>query len=71
MVSGPVAQPDQTRRVDAAVVASAEAAGPGFVNLHYGDVALEGMVDRARRNPEAWGRAASSEAGGASSTTAP
>ncbi|HET9851160.1 MAG TPA: arginine--tRNA ligase [Candidatus Limnocylindrales bacterium] len=50
----------------AAVVASAEAAGPGFVNLHYGDVALEGMVDRARRNPEAWGRAASSEAGGAS-----
>jgi arginyl-tRNA synthetase len=43
----------------AGVVAAAEAAGPGFVNVHYGDAALETMLDRARRVPDAWGRAAS------------
>jgi arginyl-tRNA synthetase len=37
-------------------IARAEAAGPGFVNLHYADSALEGMLDRARRQPARWGR---------------
>jgi arginyl-tRNA synthetase len=39
-------------------VAAAEAAGPGFVNLQYDDAALEMMLDRARRLPDAWGRMA-------------
>ncbi len=37
-------------------IASAEAAGAGFVNLRLGDGALETMLDRARRDPERWGR---------------
>ncbi|HXG25902.1 MAG TPA: arginine--tRNA ligase [Candidatus Binatia bacterium] len=48
------------RAADAAgpdrVIASAEAAGPGFVNLRLSDAALESMIDRARRDPEEWGR---------------
>ncbi len=39
-----------------AVVASAEAAGPGFVNLRYSDAALEKLLDGVRRDPAAWGR---------------
>ena len=37
-------------------IASAEAAGAGFVNLRFADAALETMLDRARRDPERWGR---------------
>ena len=39
------------------VIESAEVAGPGFVNLRYSDSALASIVDRARREPAAWGRA--------------
>jgi arginyl-tRNA synthetase len=39
-------------------VASAEVAGPGFLNLRFGDAALEAMIDRVRQDPEAWGRVA-------------
>ena len=34
------------------VVASAEAAGPGFVNLRYADAALEAILDGIRADPE-------------------
>jgi arginyl-tRNA synthetase len=44
-------------------IASAEAAGPGFVNLRFADAALEAMVDRAREDPAAWGRAAPAAGG--------
>ncbi len=37
-------------------VSSAEAAGPGFVNLRFADEALASVVDAARAEPEAWGR---------------
>ena len=40
------------------VVGSAEAAGPGFVNVRLADAALEGIVARARAAPERWGRPA-------------
>jgi arginyl-tRNA synthetase len=40
----------------AAVISSAEAAGPGFVNLRYSESALEGCIDDVRREPAAWGR---------------
>src|ERR1043165_5634582 len=39
-------------------VAAAAAAGPGFLNLHLADSAIEAVVDRARADPAAWGRAA-------------
>ena len=38
------------------VVASAEAAGPGFVNLRYADAALEAILDGIRADPGTWGR---------------
>ena len=38
-------------------IASAEAAGPGFLNLRFADGALE-VVDRAIREPPSWGRLA-------------
>ncbi len=38
------------------VIASAEAAGAGFVNLRFADAALEDLLDRARRDPARWGR---------------
>ncbi len=38
-------------------IASAEAAGPGFVNLRFGDAVLEATIDAARADPEGWGRA--------------
>ena len=38
------------------VVAAAEAAGPGFVNLRFSEGALEAIIDSARRDPAAWGR---------------
>jgi len=37
-------------------VSSAEAAGPGFVNLRFADEALASAVDAARADPAAWGR---------------
>ena len=37
-------------------VASAEAAGPGFVNLRFADDALASAVDAVRADPGAWGR---------------
>jgi arginyl-tRNA synthetase len=39
-------------------IASAEAAGPGFVNLRFSDAALEAVIDGIRRAPETWGRVA-------------
>jgi arginyl-tRNA synthetase len=50
---------------DDALIASAEAAGPGFVNLRYSDAALEGLIDEVRRDPAGWGRVAESAATGA------
>jgi arginyl-tRNA synthetase len=38
-------------------IASAEAAGPGFVNLHVRDAAVEAILGRALAAPETWGRA--------------
>jgi arginyl-tRNA synthetase len=40
------------------VIGGAEAAGPGFVNIHLADTALEEIVTRARAAPERWGRPA-------------
>jgi arginyl-tRNA synthetase len=37
-------------------VSSAEAAGPGFVNLRFADDALAAVIDRVRADPDAWGR---------------
>ena len=39
-------------------IASAEAAPPGFLNLRFGDAAVEGQIDRVRRDPASWGRVA-------------
>ena len=39
-------------------IASAEAAGPGFVNLRFADAALEAVLDRARQDAAGWGRIA-------------
>ena len=39
-------------------IASAEAAGPGFVNLRFSDAALEDVIEGIRRDPAAWGRVA-------------
>jgi arginyl-tRNA synthetase len=41
----------------ASPIASAEAAGPGFVNLRFADRTLEAVVDGIRQDPEGWGRA--------------
>ena len=38
------------------VIGTAEAAGPGFVNVRVSDAALEAIVARARREPDRWGR---------------
>jgi len=38
------------------VIASAEAAGPGFVNLRFGQPALEAVIDGIRGEPASWGR---------------
>jgi arginyl-tRNA synthetase len=46
-----------------AVVASAEAAGPGFVNLRFADGALETMLDGIRDDPAGWGRVAEAGTG--------
>jgi len=40
----------------ASVIASAEAAGPGFVNLRFAEAALEAVVDGTRSEPASWGR---------------
>jgi arginyl-tRNA synthetase len=37
-------------------IATAEAAGPGFVNVRVTDAALASLVDRCRREPGSWGR---------------
>src|SRR6185503_1627054 len=42
-------------------IASAEAAGPGFVNLRFADAALEAILDRARHDSAGWGRVAPGE----------
>jgi arginyl-tRNA synthetase len=39
-------------------IGAPEVAGPGFVNLWFTDAALEATIDRVRRDPSAWGRAA-------------
>ena len=46
-------------------LASAEAAGPGFVNLRFADSALETTLDEIRLEPAAWGRVAADAATGA------
>src|SRR5205823_14928211 len=47
------------------VIASAEAAGPGFVNLRFSDAALEAIVDAIRADPASWGRVVEGAATGA------
>jgi arginyl-tRNA synthetase len=46
-------------------IASAEAAGPGFVNLRYADAALEATIEGVRREPASWGRVAKGAVPGA------
>jgi arginyl-tRNA synthetase len=46
-------------------IASAEAAGPGFVNLRFADAALEGVIEGIRRDPAGWGGVAEDAATGA------
>ncbi|HTK44700.1 MAG TPA: arginine--tRNA ligase, partial [Patescibacteria group bacterium] len=48
-----------------AIVASAEAAGPGFVNLRFSDSALEATIDAIRADPASWGRVAADAAASA------
>jgi arginyl-tRNA synthetase len=45
------------------VLASAEPAGAGFLNLRYSDAALEDVLDRARAHVSRWGRVAAGTAG--------
>ena len=45
-------------------IASAEAAGPGFVNLRFADAALEAVIDAIRLAPAAWGRVAEGASAG-------
>jgi arginyl-tRNA synthetase len=45
------------------VIASAEAAGPGFVNLRYSQSALEALIDDVRRDAASWGRVAGAGTG--------
>jgi arginyl-tRNA synthetase len=52
-------------RAGNSVIASAEAAGPGFVNLRYADAALEAVIDAIRAEPAQWGRVAPGAATGA------
>jgi arginyl-tRNA synthetase len=40
-----------------AVLAAAEAAAPGFLNLRFADAAIEGVIDHARTDAASWGRA--------------
>ena len=40
-----------------AVLASAESASPGFLNLRFADAAIEAVIDRARAEPASWGHA--------------
>jgi arginyl-tRNA synthetase len=55
---------DELRAADPGLsVAAAAAAGPGFLNLHLADAAIEAVVDRARADPAAWGRAVPVEGG--------
>jgi arginyl-tRNA synthetase len=48
---------------EASPIASAEAAGPGFVNLRFADAAIEAVLDQIRRDPDGWGRVGSRGAG--------
>ena len=48
-----------------AVLASAESASPGFLNLRFADAAIEAVIDRARAEPASWGQAP----GGAAATS--
>jgi arginyl-tRNA synthetase len=50
----------------ASVVASAEAAGPGFVNVRFAEAALEAVIDDVRRDPASWGRVADADTAGRS-----
>jgi arginyl-tRNA synthetase len=45
-------------------IASAEVAGPGFLNLRFADSAVEAVLDAARTDPGSWGRAHRPEAAG-------
>jgi arginyl-tRNA synthetase len=47
------------------VLASAEVAGPGFVNLRFADAALEAIIDGVRADPGTWGRVGADAATGA------
>ena len=44
-------------------IAEATVAGPGFVNLRLADQAIEDLLDSARAQPAAWGRAAAPGSG--------
>jgi arginyl-tRNA synthetase len=46
------------------VIAAAEAASPGFLNLRFADGAIETLLDKARREPPTWGRAGRDAASG-------
>jgi arginyl-tRNA synthetase len=41
---------------DGSPIASAEVAGPGFVNFRLSDAAISGQLEQARRAPARWGR---------------
>jgi arginyl-tRNA synthetase len=43
-------------------IATAEVAGPGFLNLRFADSAVEAAIDAARAHPASWGRASGSAA---------
>jgi arginyl-tRNA synthetase len=45
------------------LLASAQAAGAGFVNVRFADAALEALIDQARGDPAAWGRYAAGGSG--------
>src|SRR5262245_56000221 len=56
-IAATLAEAIASEAASGSVIAAAEAAGPGFVNLHYADRALEAVVDGIRTDPTAWGRA--------------
>jgi arginyl-tRNA synthetase len=53
-----------TTAITSGLIASAEVAGPGFVNLRLADGSLERIVARIRRSPADWGRLGPSGDGG-------
>jgi arginyl-tRNA synthetase len=57
-IAGAIAEAMRELQTEGATpaVAEAHAAAPGFVNLRLADSAVETLLDRARRDPAAWGR---------------